>query len=202
MASIPAGTVVRFHADEMARLRFPPPRAEVVIAVHPDALRAPQNGLTLAVCEDDAGRLQWVGAVDEQMLLPTGVQRASLRPAILERLLVGPRSWQLVRPGPLTAAGVPDLYLTLYAGERPWVVLGELEDGQLLAAPLNGVLGNPKWFTPHVAARHLLFPGARAAQLELAHLWSLPAALPRSGVVHGDAHADLGWSVMEYYGPD
>jgi len=202
MASIPAGTVVRFRADEMTRLRYPPPRAEVGIAVHPDALRAAQNGLTLAACADAAGRLEWVGAVDEQMLLPTGERGASLRAAILERLLVGRRSWQVVRPGLLTAPGVGDPCLTLYAGERPWVVLGELEDGQLLAAPLNGVLGNPKWFAPQVAARHLLFPGARAAQLELAHLWSLPATLPRSGVVHGDAHADLGWAVFEYYAAD
>ena len=199
MASIPAGTPVRFRAGELARLRFPPPCAEVVIAVHPNALRAPQNSLTLAACADGAGCLQWVGAVDERMLLPSGERGASLRAAILERLLIGGRSWQVVRPGLLTASGVGDPYLTLYAGERPWVVLGELEDGQLLAAPLNGVLGNPKWFAPQVAARHLLFPGARPAQLELAHLWSLPATLPRSGVVHGDARADLGWAVFEYY---
>jgi hypothetical protein len=202
LASIPAGTLVRFRADELARLRFPPPRPEVGIAVHPDALRAAQNGLTLVACADAAGCLQWVGAVDEQMLLPTGERGASLRTAIHERLLVGGRCWQVVRPGLLTLAGVGDPYLTLYAGERPWVVLGELEDGQLLAAPLNGVLGNPKWFAPQVAARHLLFPGARAAQLELAHLWSLPATLRSSGVVHGDAHADLGWSLIEYYAAD
>jgi len=199
MASIPAGALVRFRAGELARLRFPPPCAEMGIAVHPGALRAPQNRLTLAACADGAGCLQWVGAVDERMLLPTGARGASLRAAICERLLVGTRCWQLVRPGLLTAAGVGDPYLTLYAGERPWVALGELEDGQLLAAPLNGALANPKWFAPQVAARHLLFPGAGPAQLELAHLWSLPATLARSGVVHGDAHADLGWAVFEYY---
>ena len=105
MASIPAGTLVRFRAEEMARLRFPPPCAEAGIAVHPDALRAPQNGLTLAACADAAGRLQWVGAVDEQMLLPTGERRVSLRAAILDRLLVGGRSWQVVRPGLLITAG-------------------------------------------------------------------------------------------------
>ena len=62
-----------------------------------------------------------------------GVHRCARR--ISERLLVGTRCWQLVWPGLLTAAGVGDPCLTLYAGERPWVVLGELEDGQLLAAP-------------------------------------------------------------------
>ena len=116
------------------------------IAVHPGALRAPENPRPPAACADGAGGLQWVGAVDERMLLPTGARGASLRAAIRERLLVGTRCWQLVRPGLLTAAGVGDPYLTLYAGERPWVVLGELEDGQLLAAPLNGALANPKWF--------------------------------------------------------
>jgi hypothetical protein len=146
LASISAGTLVRIRADELARLRFPPPRPEVGVAVHPDALRAAQNGLTLVACADAAGCLQWVGAVDEQMLLPIGERGASLRTAIHERLLVGGRCWQVVRPGLLTVAGVSDPYLTLYAGERPWVVLGELEDGQLLAAPLSGVLGNPKWF--------------------------------------------------------
>ena len=169
MASIPAGALVRFRAGELARLRFPPPNAGVGgIAVHPGALRAPQNRLTLAACVDGAGCLQWVGAVDERMLLPTGARGASLRAAIRERLLVGTRCRQLVRPGLLTAAGVGDPYMTLYAGGRPWVVLGEREDYQLLAAPLNGALANPKWFAPQVAPRHLLFPGAGTAQLELA----------------------------------
>ena len=138
--------------------------------MHPGALRAPQNRLTLAACVDGAGRLQWVGAVDERMLLPTGARGASLRAAIRERLLVGTRCWQLVRHGLLIAAGVGDPYLTLYAGERQWVVHGELEEGQLLAATLNGALENPKWFAPQVAARHLLCPGAGPAQHELTHV--------------------------------
>ena len=163
MASIAAGALVRFRAGELARLRFPPPCAEVGIAVHPGALRAPQNRLTLAACVDGAGCLQWVGAVDQRMLLPTGARGASLRAAIRERLLVGTRCRQLVRPGLLTAAGVGDPYMTLYAGGRPWVVLGEREDYRLLAAPLNGALANPKWFAPQVAPRHLLFPGAGTA---------------------------------------
>jgi hypothetical protein len=72
---------------------------------------------------------------------------------------------------------------TAYQGERPWVVIGETTFGDLLAAPLNEA-GNPKWYTPILAREEVLMPGSsKDAQLELAHLWSLPASLPSVGSV-------------------
>jgi len=102
-------------------------------------------------------------------------------------------------PGLLTSPGVANPYLTLYGGNRPWVVLGELLNGSLVAAPLNDARGNPKWYAPEIAAAHLLFPNAKHSQLELAHLWSLPPGLPSSGEVDAAARQALGRDVVGYY---
>lgn len=197
MATIPPGRLVLLDDDALRRLRFPPPASEAVIAVHAAALRAPENGLTLAVCLDDRDAPVWVGAIDEAMVLGGVGKTASPRPAVARRLLAAGRCWDVVWPGPLTTGAGP--YRTVYAGDRPWVVVGALASGSLLAAPLNDARGNPKWYAPRIAAADLDGGAAKDGQLELAHLWSLPEGLPAVGAVGAGARASLGEAVRGYF---
>jgi hypothetical protein len=92
------------------------------------------------------------------------------------------------------------LYLTLYAGRRPWVVVGELANGRRLAVPLNDARGNPKWYTPVVRWQDLRMPAStKDAQLELAHLWSLPADVRVVGTLAPSARETIGQAVWSYY---
>jgi len=199
MATIAPGTWVELIEGESQRLSFPPPRTALVVAVHRAAVKARGNPLTFVASIDDGQRVDWVGAIDETMLKVTGGPVASPRAAVGRRLLAGASCWKVVRPGLLTSPGVANPYLTLYGGNRPWVVLGELLNGSLVAAPLNDARGNPKWYAPEIAAAHLLFPNAKHSQLELAHLWSLPPGLPSSGEVDAAARQALGRDVVGYY---
>lgn len=197
MARLPPGRIVLLDDDALRRLRFPPPGPEAVIAVHPGALRAPDNGLTLAVCLDDDDAPAWVGAIDEEMVLGGLGQTASPRRAVGRCLLVGDRCWDVVWPGALTTGGAP--YRTVYHGDRPWVGLGTLPSGALLAAPLNDARGSPKWYAPRIAAGELEGAADKDGQLELAHLWSLPEGLPAVGAVSELARAALGERVRKYW---
>ncbi len=185
--------------SELAKLRFPPPTPEVVIAELPGALNAPANRLTLAAWEDEEGEVRWVGAVDERMVAGQLGRTESPRPAIARSLFRG-RCWDLVWPGHLLRAGLPAPYLTLYDGDRPWVALGELPSGEVLAAPLNDARGNPKWFAPRIARADLEGAAAKDAQLEMAHLWSFPGDLPAVGAVREPARSGLEKAVAGYYG--
>ena len=74
---------------------------------------------------------------------------------------------------------------TVYAGSdlRPWVVVGETEAGALLAAPLNEP-SNPKWWTPIVSQAEMGFSGnVKDSQVELAHIWTIPADTATEGRV-------------------
>jgi hypothetical protein len=197
MATHRPGTIVVLDDGALGRLRFPPPDSEAVIAVHGAALRAPDNRLTLAVCLDEAETPVWVGALDEGMVLGGLGKTASPRPAVAGCLLAGDRYWDVVWPGELLHAGG---YGTIYRGDRPWVVLGTLPSGALLASPLNDARGNPKWYAPRIEAADLEGVTAKAGQLELAHLWSLPEHLPAVGAVGEAARAELGDRVRTYYG--
>ena len=199
MARLQPGGLVLLDEAELRKLRFAPPTAEVVIAAHPGALRAPDNRLTLAAWVDDAGSPAWVGAIDERMVLGSVGRTASPRPRIARCLFQGGRVWSLVWPGPLLGLVVPAPYLTLYDGDRPWIILGELPTGALLAAPLNDARGNPKWYAPRIDRAALEGAGAKDAQLEMAHLWALPAGLPAVGAVAERARSNVRERVVAYY---
>lgn len=199
MAKIAPGTLVALAPGEAGKLAYPPTASTLVVAVHPAALKAPHNSLTLTVSVDSAGSVTWVGAVDEQMMAPTGDKGDSPRLKIAGRLAKGSRCWEVIRPGLLTAPGTPNPYLTLYGGDRPWVVVGELENSDLLAVPLNDARGNPKWYAPQVDAKFLHFSHAKHSQLELAHLWSLPRSMPESGSVDPAVRLSLQEDTIAYY---
>jgi hypothetical protein len=199
MARYAPGSVLMLLEDERSRLTFPPPEDEVVVAVHEGALRAPENLLSLAATVDE-GNVTWVGAIDERMVAGALGRTSSPRPLIARRLFEGERCWSTIWPGPLTTVAGAGPRFTLYHGERPWVVLGELVGGSLLAAPLNDAVGNPKWFAPRIAAPDIGGAGAKDGQLEMAHLWSLPEDLPAFGDVAEGARAALRNAVGGYYG--
>jgi len=199
MAQLPAGRLVMLDDVALGKLRFPPPTAEVVIAVHAGALSAPASRLTLAAATDDAGEPTWVGAIDERMVVGSLGRTASPRSRIARCLFHGDRAWSVVWPGPLVEPGLPAPYLTLYDGDRPWIVLGALPDGAVLAAPLNDARGNPKWYAPRVARDDLDGVGDKDGQLEMAHLWSLPGHLPAAGRVREGAREVLRAKVAAYY---
>jgi hypothetical protein len=116
-----------------------------------------------------------------------------------EAIGFGPRLWEVVWPGELVVDPERGPLATTYQGERPWVVIGETSDGDLLAAPLNEA-GNPKWYTPLLAQEEVLMPGSsKDAQLELAHLWSLPESLPAVGSVAESARERVLEDLRKYY---
>lgn len=53
--------------------------------------------------------------------------------------LRGERLWQIVRPGALLVPDAPRTPSTVYGGidRRPWIVVGETDAGDLLAAPVR-----------------------------------------------------------------
>lgn len=197
MATIPPGTIVLLDESALGRLLLPPPDTEAVIGVHEGALRAPESSLTLAVCLDEGDEPIWVGAIDEGMVAGGLGRMRSPRPAVARCLLTGDRCWDVIWPGELMDGGV---YRTVYQGDRPWVVLGALPSGLLLASPLNDAQGNPKWYAPRLEAADIQGTARKAGQLELAHLWSLPEHLPAVGVVAERARTGLGDHVRKYFG--
>ena len=139
--------------------------------------------------------LSWMGSLDEGMLVTLDVlddphARAYCAPCFLQ----GARLWEVVRPGALFVPDAPRAPSTVYGGsdQRPWIVIGETDTGDLLAAPLNDA-SNPKWWTPVVPRAALSFPGnVKESQVELAHAWSLPAGTASVGEV-----TPLGRSAVE-----
>ena len=166
-------------------LRFVPPDGELVVVVHPSALHAARSTHTQVAHLSDAG-LAWLGALDEGMLVTLDAEPdPEARAACAACFLRGARLWEIVRPGSLFVPDAPRAPSTVYGGseQRPWIVVGETDTGDLLAAPLNDAT-NPKWWTPVVARAALAFPGnAKDAQVELAHAWSLPAEVATVGAV-------------------
>ena len=197
MATIPPGTIVLLDEGALEGLLLPPPDAEAVIGVHEGALRAPQSSLTLAVCLDEGDEPVWVGAIDEGMVAGGLGRTVSPLPAVARCLLTGDRCWDVIWPGELLGGGV---YRTVYRGDRPWVVLGVLPSGPLLASPLNDARSNPKWYAPRLEAADIEGAAHKAGQLELAHLWSLPEHLPAVGAVGKGPRMALGHHVRKYFG--
>jgi len=175
------GTPVEFLDGEVEKLRFPPPsEGNGFIAVHENALKAPQNTLTFVLVVYD-GQIAWLGAVDERMLQATGEPKTNPR-ALLKRYIDQKSpDWPVVSPGLLTVPEAARPRYTVYDGERPWVILGKTPAGTAIAAPLNDAKGNPKWWAPRVSPPSLKIPGAKASQVELAHIWTLDPTGPHLG---------------------
>lgn len=186
MASIQPGTSVRLDAGAMAALAFPPPSDDLVVIVHKAALKAPFDRHT-QVAHLANGDADWMGALGEDMLSPLpGPSTAGARATCGALLLAGSRLWDVVRPGALLQPGRAHPMSTVYDGSdlRPWVVLGETTGGDLIAAPLNDPKGNPKWWTPVIPQVCMTFAGnLKNAQVELAHLWTLPSVTATEGTV-------------------
>ena|GEM_PF-880149 len=185
LATLPPGTIVDLteHAAEV--LRFLPPDGDLVVVVHPSALRATWSAHTQVAQLGEDG-LAWMGALGEEMLVSLDAPPdPGARAACASCFLRGARLWEIVRPGALLAEGAAREVSTVYAGSdrRPWIVIGEADTGDLLAAPLNDAT-NPKWWTPVVPRAALSFSGnVKDSQVELAHAWSLPASVVSVGVV-------------------
>lgn len=199
MATIPPGTEVTLRAGESTKLRFPPPDSlRLYVAVHEGALRVGDGNLLTQVvgCVED--ELHWVGALDERMLDPgTGGSFPWARSLIAEALFSEDEPWDIVWPGLITRHGVRRPYYTIYDGDRPWVTLGQCPEG-LLAAPLNDARGNPKWWTPRIEAADLEFVEGKAAQVELAHLWTIPDTQMRTGRIGARARMEVERRLRSY----
>ena len=203
MATLPPGTIVDLseHASEI--LRFQPPDGALVIVVHPAALRARWDAHT-QVAQVLDGSLTWLGALGEALLvtLDDAPPDPDARATCARSMLRGERLWQVVRPGALLVPDAPYEPSSVYAGSdrRPWVVVGETDLGDPIAAPLNEA-SNPKWWTPIVPRAALAFPGSvKDAQLELAHLWSLPTDVATLGEVTALARGAIERAVQAYVG--
>ena len=118
--------------------------------------------------------------------------------AIRERLFLGERCWQLIRPGRLRARHMPD---TLFADDRPWLVIGELADGQLLATPLCDYpsAALKMLWQPSVDGQHVGFPATKRCKLALEHVWSFPAATPASGEVRPLGRPQLQTAIRHFF---
>jgi hypothetical protein len=183
VATLRPGTKVDLTEEAAEALRFVPPDGDLVVVVHPAALRAPHDPHTL-VAHVAEGGLAWLGGLGEDLLVTIDAppDRAA-RGACAAAVLRGSRLWEVVRPGRLLAGGVSGPLSTVYAGSdlRPWLVIGEADSGDVVAVPLNDA-SSPKWWTPVVSVGSLHFPGnLKDAQLELAHAWTIPAAIPSVG---------------------
>jgi hypothetical protein len=183
VATWPAGTKVDLTEEAAEALRFVPPDGDLVVVVHPGALRAPYDRHT-QVAQLVAGEPTWLAGVGEDLLVRVDAPpEPGARAACAARLLLGDRLWQVVRPGALLERDAPGPLSTVYAGSagRPWLVVGETAAGDPIAVPLTDA-ANPKWWTPVVPHSALAFPGNhKDAQVELAHAWTLPASVALEG---------------------
>ncbi len=201
MPTIEPGAIVAIDSVAATHLSFPPPTTELIVSVEDAALKSPSNGLTTVVSGASEAGITWVGSVDEVMLATTGkaVSGAGARAALSGRMLVGSRLYEVVRPGTLRSAR-DTTRDTVYQGDRPWVVIGELESGDIVAVPLNdlgsGVKGH---YQCEILRGDLSFGGAKDSKAELNHVWSFPAGTPKVGVVETAAHAPLRAAVQDYF---
>jgi hypothetical protein len=200
VATLQPGTAVDLTEYASEVLRFPPPDGDLVVVVHPAALRATWDAHT-QVAQVEAGELTWLGALGEDMLVTLDVPgEPGARAALARALLRGDRLWEVVRPGSLLVPDAPRAPSTIYGGSdrRPWIVLGEAATGDLIAAPLNDA-SNPKWWTPVVPRTALSFPGnVKDSQVELAHAWSLPATIGAIGEVTAMGRVAVERAVLAY----
>lgn len=199
MPTLPPGTEVSIRRDALRRLTYPPPSgALLLVAVHDAALRAPGSTHTqlIGLCHGD---LAWAGALGEHLLTVESEDGGDPRQLLGEAVGIGPRLWDVVWPGELLVDAQRGPLSTTYQGERPWVVIGAVGGGDLLAAPLNDA-ANPKWFTPLFARDEIRMPGSsKESQLELAHVWSLPRSLGGVGTVAPQARPRVLAALRSYF---
>lgn len=183
MATLPPGTRVDLTEEAAEALRFVPPDGDLIVVVHPAALRSSWSRHT-QVAQLVAGELTWLGALGEDLLVGVdGPIDRHARSACGAYLLQGDRLWEVVRPGSMLRDDVDGPLSTVYAGSRlrPWLVIGESAHGEPIAVPLTDA-ANPKWWTPVVPSSMLRFEGnVKDAQVELAHAWTLPASVASAG---------------------
>ena len=199
MATLPPGTEVSLRSDALRRLNFPPPKGSVlVVAVHEGALLAPANPHTQLIGLRH-GDVIWAGALGEHLLTVESEGGGDPRQLLGDAIGAGPRLWDVVWPLELVADSWRGRLSTVYQGERPWVVIGLVSGGDLLAAPLNEA-ANPKRFTPLLAAEDVLMSGSsKESQLELAHVWSLPQSLGAVGSVAPEARGRIREALRSYF---
>ena len=187
MATLPPGTEVSIRTDALRRLTFPPPKGSVlVVAVHEAALHASGSPHTQLIGLR-YGDVIWAGALGEHLLTVESEGGGDPRQLLGDAIGTGPRLWDVVWPLELVTDSQRGPLSTVYQGERPWVVIGLVSGGDLLAAPLNEA-ANPKRFTPVLAQEDVSMPGSsKESQLELAHVWSLPQSLGAVGSVAPEA---------------
>jgi len=170
----------------------------VLVAIHEAGLQAQQSRHT-QLLGFSGGDLSWAGALSELLLEVKSEGGGDPRQLLGEAIGTGPRLWDVVWPGELVSDPDGGPLATTYQGERPWVVIGITTVGDLLAAPLNEA-GNPKWYTPLLAQEEVLMPGSsKDAQLELAHIWSLPQSLGGVGSVAPAARERVLEALKSYF---
>jgi len=199
MPTLPPGTEVEIRPQALRRLTFPPPGGSVVlVGIHEAGLLVRHSPHT-QLLGFTAGELSWAWALSESLLEVKSAGGGDPRMLLGEAIGTGPRLWDVVWPGELVLDPDRGPLATTYQGERPWVVVGITPGGDLLAAPLNEA-GNPKWYTPLLAQDEVLMPGSsKDAQLELAHLWSLPRSVGAVGSVAETARARILEDLRAYF---
>ena len=199
MATLPPGTEVSIGRDALRRLSYPPPDgSHLLVAVHEAALRAPGSQHT-QVIGLHRGDLTWAGALGEHLLTVKSEGGGDPRQLMGDAMGVGPRMWEVIWPMGLVVDATRGPLSTVYQGERPWVVIGMVAGGDLLAAPLNEAT-NPKRFTPVLAREDVSMPGSsKESQLELAHVWSFPRSVGTVGSVAPTARDRLLEALRRYF---
>lgn len=199
MATLAPGTAVAMKTEAWDALRYPPNFVdELAICVHPAALKSPSS-LTLAAAHA-GGVLTWVGAIDESSMdVVSGSGLSHVRALLFQRLLVGPRMWSIVHPGELKKPGVALSLGTVYSGDRPFVVLGELTDGTAIGAPLSSQVQGPRVYTCILETCDVSH-GSRS-QVELAHLWALSNVPSSSKRLLRSGEDKLRNAIENYFGP-
>lgn len=197
MATIPEGTAVSLDTQATGELTYPPSGQDLIIVVHPGALRAAHNRLT-QVAEIDGGAITWAGSLDEGLLTPAPNTTQGVRNLLSQSLLRGVRQWSIIRPGFLRKPGVVRKD-TVYQGDRPWIVVGELASGALLGMPLNEDDGNRAVYNHLIDASALNIPNAKPSKLELNHLWSFPTTCSAVALLAQSARSAAAAAVRNYY---
>ena len=199
MPTLRPGTEVVIRPEALRRLTFPPQEGSVVLVGIHEAGLLVRKSLHTQLLGFTAGELSWAGALSESLLAVRSTGGGDPRMLLGEAIGAGPRLWDVVWPGELVLDPNRGPLATTYQGERPWVVVGITPEGDLLAAPLNEA-GNPKWYTPLLAQDEVLMPGSsKDAQLELAHLWSLPRSVGAVGSVAETARARILEDLRSYF---
>ena len=200
MPTIHSNTLVTLKGEALAHLQYPPPQeVQLVVAIEDAALKAPSSPLT-TIIGVIKGQIDWVGSVDESMVTIEEGEHAKARNN-LAKILMRPNSrcFEIIRLGQLRKNGlvVKD---TIYQKDRPCVVIGETNNGSLLAVPLNDAGGGVQGHYQHaIFAADLDFLDSKDSIVELAHIWSFPATLTPVGRVQANAHLQLKSAVKKYY---